>query len=259
MIFNALKSFFFDRLASLRKSYARMVHSAAHGRELTTTSFQKNAGDVLKTAGFITAARLRARVDRPEIVIPDRPTVNRIIDANPWLAEHARIAHKLIDHRVEDLTASELKYLEQRAGIIINNPRVVSVRLEMLYRNVLGQVINDAEQIELSNEHVGTHFPYAEYLTRHDPRVRHTHNLMHGFVALRSWEGWSIIRPKNGFNCRCYLIYRTWSQAVDRGWADAPGKPKWEVKWPSAAAKANYESGVFPDPGWHGPKLLSDY
>ena len=124
-----------------------------------------------------------------------------------------------------------------------------------------GDVTQTSQQIELSNPEIGIQFPFAEYRSREDARVRPTHAAMDGFVAVRSWEGWEKARPKNGYNCRCLLRFYARFEAIRKGWMTEKGILAFRTRWPqpiSLPAKdakfrnpiVNWENGWFPDPGW---------
>jgi len=49
-------------------------------------------------------------------------------------------------------------------------------------------------------------FPYLKYVTAHDERVRHTHQLWDGVVRPVGDAFWTTHVPPNGFNCRCRLM-----------------------------------------------------
>ncbi len=140
----------------------------------------------------------------------------------------------------------------QRNGDVLD-----AEQLDNIYHAKRQEIAQVCEQVELIAPGIGRAFPYAEYTTRADARVRPTHAAMHGFVALRSWPGWRIIRPGNGWGCRCGLVFRTKRQAIQRGWMAADGTPLFEVRWPNAESKANFDAGRFPDEGWHGPKFVA--
>jgi hypothetical protein len=49
-------------------------------------------------------------------------------------------------------------------------------------------------------------FPYVKYVTAHDERVRHTHQLWDGVIRPVGDAFWTTHVPPNGFNCRCRLM-----------------------------------------------------
>lgn len=62
-------------------------------------------------------------------------------------------------------------------------------------------------------------WPYLEYRTQLDGRVRESHLALEGFVAQSTWGGWPTVQPPNGWNCRCRLIPVSWQEAEARDWA----------------------------------------
>lgn len=187
-----------------------------------------------------------------------RRTLNQAVDATPWALDHREISNPFVIERAKMIAEVEREFVEERGKSLSLSPadpaHVPIHRVEMFYRHGLADVKNVAEQVQLADPEIGDLFPYAQYFTREDRRVRPTHAAMHGFVALRTWEGWPTVAPKNGWNCRCLLLYVARHQAIERGWMTPGGEPKFELRWPNSAARRNYERGAFPDKGWHGPK-----
>jgi len=234
--------------------------------------FRDAVAGIFKWADVVQAAKLRWRGRRQKIEVPgvDRKdfdplqhelSIEDVLSSNEWAQTHAQATWPLIEQQATIVAQIEQEFAEKRAAAIRNDPEAIPLyRLEMLYRNTIGEVLNVSEQVELSTPEINDAFPYSEYKSRDDFRVRSTHRAMHGFIALREGEGLrvlEIVRPKNGYNCRCYLVHRAWFEAVDRGWAKAIGKPKWELKWPNSAARHNFENGLFPDPGWDRKKFVA--
>lgn len=52
-------------------------------------------------------------------------------------------------------------------------------------------------------------FPYWQYKTIGDERVRHSHALLHDVVLPWNHPAWKYIMPPNAWNCRCYIAPRT--------------------------------------------------
>ena len=180
----------------------------------------------------------------------------RIAADNPWVSTQLVETNPFVAERAAQVGEIERDFLEKRARSLAQQPMSTPIyRLEMLKRGALAEVQQVAKQVQLADPEVGSQFPYAFYDTRDDARVRPTHKAMQNFVALRTWEGWTKIRPPVGWGCRCSVIFYTGRQAIQRGWMDKDGRPKFEVKWPNSASRLNFESGAFPDPGWHGPKV----
>lgn len=58
-------------------------------------------------------------------------------------------------------------------------------------------------------------FPYWEYVTARDARVREAHRLLDGVILSCDDELWNKIYPPNGWRCRCIVIGRTRNQVKD--------------------------------------------
>lgn len=52
-------------------------------------------------------------------------------------------------------------------------------------------------------------FPYWEYRTVDDNKVRPEHRLLDGLILPATHPLWQKIYPPNGWNCRCYIVPRT--------------------------------------------------
>lgn len=52
-------------------------------------------------------------------------------------------------------------------------------------------------------------FPYWQYKTMHDNKVRHSHMLLHDVVLPWNHPYWKFIMPPNGWGCRCFIVPRT--------------------------------------------------
>ena len=51
-------------------------------------------------------------------------------------------------------------------------------------------------------------FPYWEYKTVGDNKVRHEHQILNGLILPANDPRWMKIFPPNGWNCRCYIVPR---------------------------------------------------
>ncbi|WP_286882949.1 phage portal protein family protein [Sphingobacterium sp. UBA5980] len=58
-------------------------------------------------------------------------------------------------------------------------------------------------------------FPYWQYKTIGDERVRHSHALLHDVVLPWNHRYWQYIMPPNGWACRCYIVPRTKAEVTD--------------------------------------------
>lgn len=58
-------------------------------------------------------------------------------------------------------------------------------------------------------------FPYWEYKTVGDDKVRPAHRILDGLILPANDPRWDIIYPPNGWNCRCYVVPRTREEVKD--------------------------------------------
>tara|TARA_Y100000114_G_scaffold157297_1_gene189224 strand:- start:11845 stop:13050 length:1206 start_codon:yes stop_codon:yes gene_type:complete len=58
-------------------------------------------------------------------------------------------------------------------------------------------------------------FPYWEYKTIGDDKVRDEHAAMDGIILPANHKFWKIIFPPNDWNCRCYLVPRQAAEVAD--------------------------------------------
>ena len=186
---------------------------------------------------------------------------HEVVDRNPWLKKQQLIMTPIVEARTLAVLKAEREFYFKKTSADIRTAKTPAgtpmYRLEMGYRNTVSAISNTSQQLELADPEIGDAFPYSEYLTRDDRRVRPTHQAMYGFVAVKSWDGWMKILPPNGFNCRCYVIYRTIRESKDRGWLNDRGRPRFEYRFPNSASRLNFEKGTFPDKGWAGPKIVA--
>ena len=63
-------------------------------------------------------------------------------------------------------------------------------------------------------------FPYWEYKTVEDSKVRVEHQLLHGLILPVNDPIWKKIYPPNGWNCRCFIIPRTSNELGDQNIQD---------------------------------------
>lgn len=52
-------------------------------------------------------------------------------------------------------------------------------------------------------------FPYWEYKTVNDDKVRYSHRPLHGLILPANDPRWKKLFPPNDWNCRCYIVPRT--------------------------------------------------
>jgi phage gp29-like protein len=58
-------------------------------------------------------------------------------------------------------------------------------------------------------------FPYWQYKTVMDDKVRHSHMLLHDIVLPYDHPYWKFIMPPNDWNCRCFIVPRTKAEVTD--------------------------------------------
>ena len=262
---NAAESHFLVLTARLRNDYARIVRAAVAQKPLAPLwdSWRDTLRDVLRWADVATAAKLRHQATGRRLRVPEgRETdLGAIVEANPWIQTHVEVTRQQIDQWADFVRDREVLFVEDRVPQLAETQAIPLHRLTMLYRNGIGQVTAQSEQVALSAPDVDRAFPFAEYITKEDARVRPTHIVMHGFAAARWGEGLEIlkvVRPPNGYQCRCGLRFVTWREAYARGWVWQTGNVKKEVRWPNSAAKFNWDHGLFPDPGFDTEKFVAE-
>jgi len=88
--------------------------------------------------------------------------------------------------------------------------------------------------------------PAFQYRTQEDAKVRPEHASMNRRIYKRTWGGWVVWWPPNGYNCRCYVI------GVTKRTIDAYGiKPT--TKWPTFQAEdGRPRVRARPDDGFEG-------
>lgn len=260
-------------LQDLRRDYSRVVLQVARlGDGVPAeewSDLRESLAQSLRMADIVAASKIHWRATHQQTIVPDTPgvTIHDVVQENAWLWNHVaqtdpwiqRISGNVtrIEHDYYLRRWSDGKLTEQDIFGQIQKGKHPLWRLEMFYRTTLGDVAQTSQELELAKPSVGINFPFAEYRSRDDKRVRPTHADMDGFVALRSWDGWSRARPKCGYNCRCVMRYIARHEAIAKGWMDKNGKPAFLVRWPTAAAKQNWYDGKFPDKGWWGPKFVA--
>jgi len=87
-----------------------------------------------------------------------------------------------------------------------------SFKAETIYRNETAMAYGAAQFAKLQT--VSKRFPYWQYTTAHDERVRESHRVLDGKIFLASD---SEYYPPLGFNCRCRAIPISVRQAESKG------------------------------------------
>ena len=204
---------------------------------------------------LVTASDLRRRAGLGKVDTSAGFLLREIEARNPWFRKHRIWTAPVTEERVRVLLDAEKFYLENvknlRAKASTNH---ALSRADMLLRHASSAVSQVSEQVQLAIPEVGDAFPLGQYLTRDDSRVRPSHKAMYGFLAARSHQIWAVIRPPNGFNCRCYVRWVTWAEIKREKWERWCGE---QVYWPNTASKRSFERREFPDEGWRGPKIVA--
>ena len=258
---SAIQEHYYAVVRKLRNQYIDMVHRTIRGKGDPVkiwAGFDEGLETALKWADLTAAAKLRYRALHERTDAPQSSLV-MVMDMNPWYAEHASATAPEISNRARIISEIERNYYVKQSQNKRKpmDERVPEHRIERVYRQSLAEVHEVSQQAQLSVPAVGAAFPFCMYNTREDARVRPTHAAMDGFIALRTHDIWETIRPLNGWGCRCGL--RMWAlfEARREGWLKKDDTPRFEIKWPNSASKRNYEAGIFPDPGWQGPKFVA--
>ena len=267
------ENFYRTLIARMRDAYGNAYIAPDDDQEEAWATFHRATLDVYQWADVIGAARMRWRATKAKLVVPElrdrlwRPSdglsIAKLVQANPWLHRHAVTMSPIVQEQAR-ITAEVERTYKREWTKATSKPTVAATvpahRLVMAYRMTVSQIADTAEQVELAQPEIGMHFPFAEYFSRGDKRVRRTHAQMHGTVCFKRGEGLAVLRrcmTPAGYNCRCGWTHRTWADAYSRGWATAPHHARFEVKWSNSGAKRNYESGAFPDKDFQYDKFVA--
>ena len=91
----------------------------------------------------------------------------------------------------------------QRATMRQEFGEVARARLENIYRTNLSTAASEAVWKETHEGPVFDIVEFFEYVAVDDGRVRPHHWAFDGLVQVKDWEGWKVIWPPNGYQCRC--------------------------------------------------------
>ena len=290
-ILKRLFTWFAGELAALATTWVRTGKCPPLAAWL---KLERRAASLMWWFAFDAAANLLHRAGQPRLVIPkgETLTISDLIRANPQARQLLKNAREQAFNLAKEWRKGEQKQTE----MLVSRHRVapsaeptkgevarrrvfqpfdaklfnksIDYRVRRFRRDRASRMVAAAEYELLQEPAVRDAFPFAEFLTRDDARVRPTHAVMHGFVALVTHDIWQYICPSCGYNCRCYRILRTRNESIQRGWMTADGKPAFAINWPNETAQANYRRGlpyhdnpdphavptalrrrVFPDPG----------
>ena len=256
----------------LRNSYVSALRSERDGFN-TMQAWARFASEMvmtLKWAGMAKAAALRFRATGETVRIdeqrdpgfdPQALDLGRIIRENPWIENLSIITDERIRMLVAFVVEREQVYArkwaaEERAKVKTKMDRelIPMHRLESFYRQGVKEITTVSEQVVLAEPEVDDKFPFWEYVTKDDARVRPTHAAAHGLVICR-WNDEGIrlledVMPPNGWGCRCAGRHMTKFEAIRRGFMGHDYTPGFAYKWSSSQARRNYDIGAFPDRGW---------
>lgn len=258
-------------LNDYRSKYLRVadqVIRTGEASDRTWDRFENSTEEVLKAADLIAAAKIQWKTKRQRIIVPDKKnvTIDDIIKHNPWYAEHAKKTHRGIKQASKSIRRIEKRYYTSHAEHLQARPQtqIPQSRLTLFSRNAIGDVAETSQQVVLSDPEIGFKLPYAQYFTRDDKKVRPNHFWMYGFVAVRSWDGWKVIRPLTGWNCfpGNTVVSGDFSTGF-KAWYDGKMVEITTAKGHRLSVTANHP--ILTNKGWvsadslnHGHKLIAD-
>lgn len=88
--------------------------------------------------------------------------------------------------------------------------------LETNYNTAVKSCYNAAKWQRLQDPSVKALYPYYQFKTRKDSRVRDEHSRLDDKVYSADDPAWSVIVPPLDWNCRCYFIQLTRSESGDK-------------------------------------------
>ncbi len=165
----------------------------------------------------------------------------------------------------------------QRATMRQEFGEVARARLENIYRTNLTTAASEAAWKETHEGPVFDIVEFFEYVAVDDGRVRPHHWAFDGLVQRKDWEGWKVIWPPNGYQCRCAppvtifptqakrrgllssdgklntdAMARTWSNAVSAGLITQAGQLTYPRVVPMRDRQGNQREDSFPQSGFGG-------
>jgi hypothetical protein len=232
--------------AELKRLGARFTESVQRQR---WSSFRADLEDLMAKADLVHAASVHRRATGQGLHIVKPVSLDNLWRYNDWTDSHSRSTGPTIRRLIGEMVDREIAFWRTHTP---NKERVAS-RLQRMHRNLVPRVRILAQQTQLSDPYFVEQLPVWEYRSACKATSRATHCAMSRFVAHWTWEGWKIVLPPNGWNCLCWVMYHPRNACIHRGWLK-DDRPTFRVHWPNSAARRNYESGDFPDPGWDDPK-----
>ena len=85
--------------------------------------------------------------------------------------------------------------------------------LKTEYNTAIGQGQNAREWTRAVKEKKT--FPVLEYRTQRDSHVRDEHAILHGIKRPVTDPFWNTYHPKNGWNCRCFVVQHEQTEVTD--------------------------------------------
>lgn len=85
--------------------------------------------------------------------------------------------------------------------------------LKTEYNTAIGQAQNAREWVNAVNQ-MET-FPTLEYRTQRDSHVRDEHAVLDGIIRTVNDPFWNMYMPKNGWNCRCFVVQHEGTKVTD--------------------------------------------
>lgn len=144
-------------------------------------------------------------------------------DARDWLEAMARkqeadyytaLRVHLLDAAKRGLTRDQYAEL-----VVDQTERWATGDVADTWDDALGRTARDRANLDLPRSHpqLLRAWPYMEYDTQRDDRVRPRHRALQGFLASINWPGWAALVPPLGWRCRCFLRRISFGEARARG------------------------------------------
>jgi hypothetical protein len=139
-----------DLLLRLKVEYGRVVVDVARLGDAVPegvwTGFADTLEESLKLADITAASKMRWRGLHQRTIVPTDPTVDRIIEENPWLHNHTMATHPMIEDAARRVAQLDADYYLKRWRNGKLDPKTLDLkkepryRLEMFRRTTIGDV-----------------------------------------------------------------------------------------------------------------------
>lgn len=106
---------------------------------------------------------------------------------------------------------STFKEFKEKANVVFEEYNKNYLKTE--YNTAIGQSQNAREWIRAEQEKKT--FPILEYRTQRDSHVRDEHAVLDGIKRPVSDPFWNVYMPKNGWNCRCFVVQHEETEVTD--------------------------------------------